>query len=299
MRPDTSQPIALVGSSAAIRTVKAALATLASSSVNVLLEGPAATGKRACAGTLQRDADGRAITPTIVPLDGVREADVEARLFGAIERASRQPVAKRPLVYLSAVESLSRRLQRRLDERLAREGEAVRLVSSSTVTLAEQVRLGLFCPTLYRRLAVVRVRVVPLVERREDIATIVESCLARRYATRTQPMPRLAPAAMAMLRAHDWPGNLRDVERFVDAMATSSSIVTAARVRALLNKMPTARHAPPRLPLLRDAARDWIASALASSHGNQSIAARRLGISRNTIRRRMRGVGGLQAATAA
>jgi two-component system response regulator AtoC len=177
----------------------------------------------------------------------------------------------------------------------------VRIVACTNRDLAAEVRNGRFREDLYYRLAVVELVVPPLRERREDIAALAHE-LALRCAERFGVEDvRLAPALVERLVVADWPGNVRELENVVARMVALSGGGEIGP-EAFAGTAPTEARAPPpdggaspedaSVQTLREQVealeRDVIARTMTAVRGNQSEAARRLGISRNTLTERLR-----------
>src|SRR6266508_4300319 len=178
----------------------------------------------------------------------------------------------------------------------------VRIVACTNRDLAAEVRAGRFREDLYYRLAVVELLVPPLRDRREDIPALAHE-FAVRYAERFGAEEvRLAPALVERLASAEWPGNVRQLENVMaravalsgggdlgpESFAETGSL-EAARRRAdddsdgdRGDDSHTLRE---RLDALE---RSVIAKTMTAVGGNQSEAARRLGISRNTLTERLR-----------
>ena len=103
----------------------------------------------------------------------------------------------------------------------------VRLVAASNKDLREQIRLGLFRDDLFYRLNVVNLHLPPLAQRRGDIPALIDHFVvefARQYGV---PPKHLSPAARDRLMAHDWPGNIRELENTIErafAITTADTI---------------------------------------------------------------------------
>ncbi|BDG05160.1 sigma-54-dependent transcriptional regulator [Anaeromyxobacter oryzae] len=189
----------------------------------------------------------------------------------------------------------------------------VRIVACTNRDLASEVRAGRFREDLYYRLAVVELLVPPLRDRREDIPALAHE-FALRYADRFgSEEVRLAPALVERLAAADWPGNVRQLENVVARMVALSgggelgpesfdgrpADATSPDAAARGDPGPV-RDEPGPPPDGADAAshtlreqldaleRSVIARTMTAVGGNQSEAARRLGISRNTLTERLR-----------
>jgi two-component system nitrogen regulation response regulator NtrX len=91
-----------------------------------------------------------------------------------------------------------------------------RVISSTTRDLRTEIEAGQFREDLYHRLNVVPVRVPSLAERRDDIPHLVSHFMKRLSATSGLPMREIGDDAMAVLQAHDWPGNVRQLRNIVE-----------------------------------------------------------------------------------
>jgi two-component system response regulator AtoC len=169
----------------------------------------------------------------------------------------------------------------------------VRVIAITNRDLAADVRAGRYREDLYYRLAVVELVVASLGERREDIPTLAEE-FARRYAQRFGiEGVKLSPELIDLLRRADWPGNVRQLENAVARMVAMSSggdIGADAFVPASAQE-----HAAPVALTWKEQLdafdRGLIAQALSAADGNQSEAARRLGMSRSALTDRLKRYG--------
>jgi DNA-binding NtrC family response regulator len=141
-------------------------------------------------------------------------------------------------------------------------------------------------------LAIVRIALPPLRERREDIAVVADKVVGEWCEAAGAPRLGLSRLALAELTSYAWPGNSRELEQTIEAVLALSrgSEVTAERIRAVLGRRPR-RYAAPDVFPLRQLERDYIAGVLSSCNWNQSLAARRLGIGRNTLMRKIKTFG--------
>jgi two-component system nitrogen regulation response regulator NtrX len=196
-------------------------------------------------------------------------------------------------IYLDGIESLSQRLQLRLAAALANtDSPNVRVVAGTAVVLEEHVRLGRFQRALFDRLATVQVSLPPLRERREDIAVIAPAAFER-WAERTGlPIKTFGEGAMTQLQAYDWPVNVRELLCVLSVAYehTRGSVITADRIRTELGSRPR-RHVAAGIVPLRQVERDYLLSVMQRCNGNQTLAARRLGIGRSTLLRHLSALG--------
>jgi DNA-binding NtrC family response regulator len=165
----------------------------------------------------------------------------------------------------------------------------VRVIASSTIELEDLVRVGRFLPDLYFHLGLIRLTIPPLRERREDIPVMADH-FVRRWCEETKTRRIvLGRSALNELANYAWPGNARELQQTLEsALATSRGAeISADRIRTVLGRRPR-RHAAPDVFPLRQLERDYIATVLARCNWNQSLAARRLGIGRNTLMRKIK-----------
>ena len=224
-------------------------------------------------------------------LDEVGElpASVQAKLLRALQEGEIQPVG-------------SGRIDR-VD---------VRVVASTNRDLAADVKAGTFREDLYYRLAVVELVVPPLRERKDDIPALAEE-FARRYGDKFGlGHITLEPALIDALVATEWPGNVRQLENMIARLAALSSgdVIGLADLRATIDPgaeppppaatavesesaepPPDARNGPSLKEQVEAFERGLVARALDATSGNQSEAARRLGVSRVTLIDKMKKYG--------
>jgi DNA-binding NtrC family response regulator len=264
-----------------------------------LLAGEIGVGKEACAATLHRESRRRAQPFFSLHLDGLGEQEATERLFGPRGIVSLAARARQATVYLDAVETLPVILQQRLVGAFVDDGlGGVRLLAGTrNPALEEQVRLGRFLRALHDRIAIIQVCIPPLRERREDIPLITEGCLWQWSARQGASPQVLTDGALAEIEAYTWPGNARELANVLETLCTDSRgrTISAERVRAVLGRRPRRNLARDVLPL-REMERHYIECVLARCGGNQTLAARRLGIGRSTLLRHLKANGMAAAA---
>ena len=312
----------VVSRSPVMRQLLDATARVAAKEITVLVRGETGTGKELI-GSLLHAQSRRADGPLVRFNCGAIPAELaEAELFGhtrgAFTGATRARAgffaeADRGTLVLDEVGELPLPVQAKL-LRALQEGEiqpvgsgrvekvAVRIVACTNRDLAVEAREGRFREDLYYRLAVVELLVPPLRDRREDIPALAHE-FALRYAERFGAEEvRLSPALVGRLASADWPGNVRELENAVARMVALSG----GGEIGLEDFAPAgAREAVPAIggdgeggveaaedQTLREQLdaleRRVIARTMTAVGGNQSEAARRLGISRNTLTERLR-----------
>lgn len=168
----------------------------------------------------------------------------------------------------------------------------VRWLAASNRDISQVLKQGQFREDLYYRLAVVRIDLPSLEERREDIPLLVAHFL-RRFNEKNGLHVTIDPAAVQLLQQRQWPGNVRELENTVNRLAifAPTGEITLADVEAETQRAPdeveevpaAAPAAPDRLLELE---RQHILQILKQTGGNRSEAARRLGIERKTLYRK-------------
>ncbi len=233
--------------SPAMQDVFRAIGRLSQSGATVLITGESGTGKELVARALHRHSR-RAAGPFVAVNAAAIPRDLlEAELFGhergaftgAVQsRRGRFEEADGGTLFLDEIGDMPAELQTRLLRVLAegvfyRVGGArpvqadVRIVAATHQPLEERVRAGLFRADLFHRLNVIRLRLPPLRERREDIEILARHFLARSAAELGVPARRPDPAALEALCGFDYPGNIRQLEnicQWLTVMAPSAEV---------------------------------------------------------------------------
>lgn len=229
----------LLGDSPAIRSLRATIAQIANARMDVLIEGETGVGKEAVARALHNGGRRRlhpfvAVNCGALP-DGLIESELFGHELGAFAGALRRRVghverAHGGSLFLDAVESMPTAAQikmlRVLEEREihpigASEPRTVdiRVLASATGDLDQALASGRLREELYYRLNVVRLRVPPLRERRDDIPLLFASLVARAPLAAGAEPPIITDAVRSRLLEHPWPGNVRELSHFAQRFA--------------------------------------------------------------------------------
>ena len=313
----------LIAVSESMRRVVEMVDVLARSDVPVLLEAESGTGKEVVARAIHRRSD-RSTGPFVgINCGALPESLLESELFGyergAFTGATKMKtgifeatsggtllldeIGEMPL-HLQA--TLLRVLQEYTIRRVGGTHDVpvdVRVLAATNRDLAAMVADGQFREDLYYRLRVVPLRIPPLRERPDDVVPLAKHFLdlfARRHG---KSFDAIDEQALALLRAHSWPGNIRELENLLHGVVAlyPGGSLTVERVRSLLSlhkrlDVP-ANDSPPEAgesasPTLAttvgEAERTAIEDALVRFGGNQTRAAEALGMSRTTLWRKLR-----------
>jgi len=280
------QDTEVVGSSAAAVRLRREIAIAAASDAALLVSGEPGSGRERVARRLHaagRSPDGPFVEVPCGTLDAATAARV---LFGEPPQPGRVDRAAGGTLFVENAERLAPGLQQRLAERL-RDG-ACRVIAS---TAAEPTGLD---PELLRAVDVLRIRVPALRERREDIEPLAQRAMGRLAREYSRPAKRLGAETLAVLRSHAWPGNLRELENLMERLllfAPGESI----EVRDLPESLGGTRAPGEDLYRafgslaegVRAFERYFVARVLAEEPTDRDAAARRLGIGRDELERRL------------
>ena len=337
----------LIAASPAMERVLRLGRKAASSAIPILLEGESGVGKEMVARAIQGSGDRRGRPFVTVNCGAIPDNLVESILFGhekgaftgATEKhAGKFVEAHGGTLFLDEIGDLPLDVQVKL-LRAVQEGEVdpvggrstvkvdIRLISATNRDLIQRVKDGLFREDLYYRLNVFPIHIPPLRERREDIPLLVQHFVARLGKSETGGRVKgISAAALTMLEAYDWPGNIRQLENaiFRAVVLCEGELLTPGdfpQIRAQVGgidlggsepaapapvPVPTGAPAAPAetgfgsvraidergdMRSLADVETDMIRLAIEHYDGRMSEVARRLGIGRSTLYRKLKELG--------
>ncbi len=309
------------GDSAALHEVLDTIRQVAPSSANVLIEGESGTGKELAAHAIHNLSRRNKAKFVAVHCAALSPQLLESELFGHEKgaftgaherRIGRFEQANGGTIFLDEVAEIDPstqvKLLRVISEERAFERVGgnqtlradVRLIAATNKNLETLVREGKFRDDLFFRLNVVRLTMPPLRDRKEDIPILVRGFLRHFCKANEKPLLDLSPDAMDALLTYNWPGNVRELRTAIE-----HGVVMATGPKVTVRDLPIAvRQAAgtvsPRgisaakafeeksSPLdLHQTERRLITQALATTNGNVTAAAKKLGISRRTLHRKI------------
>lgn len=318
----SGQASRIVGASVAVNQLRQTIERVAPTNARVMISGAPGAGKELSARTLHA-ASARASGPfvvinaaTITPetmeaeLFGVEAGEGRARRVGALEEAHGGSL------YIDEVADMPKETQSRIlrvlvDQNFQRVGGTarvhvdVRIISSSSRDLPEEIAAGRFREDLFHRLSVVPIRIPSLAERREDVPELITFFMEQISAATGLPRRRIAEDAMAVLQSHDWPGNIRqlrnNVERLMiltqsDPEQEVTSEMLPTEIGALVPTTPTGAGGEKLMSLaLREAReifeREYLVAQIARFSGNISRTAEFIGMERSALHRKLKSLG--------
>jgi two-component system response regulator HydG len=307
----------LIGRSPAMVKLLETVAQVATSEATVLLTGESGTGKELIAGAIHFNSP-RKDGPFIkINCAALTETLLESELFGhekgAFTGANRRKEgcffhAHGGSLLLDEVSEMTLSMQvkllRVLQEReITRVGGEkvikvdVRVIGATNRDLLKLVKAGLFREDLYYRLNVVGLELPTLKDRIEDIPLLAQHFLETFSSNNKKHIKGFSPRAMDLLIRYDWPGNVRELMNAVErgVVLTQSEYLDDGDLRISHESIqPPAEPSPSFVPTqvpLEEVEKETILKTLTSAAGNKSEAARRLGITRKTLHKKLKKYG--------
>jgi two-component system, NtrC family, response regulator AtoC len=315
-----SQPALALPGDTAMERVRRLVQCVARGTISVLLLGETGVGKERMAEAIHR-ASGRADKPFLcLNCAALSESLLESELFGHEKGAFTSALGAKPglletadggTVLLDEVGELSPTLQVKLlrvleDHKVMRVGSTrpreidVRFVSATNRDLRAEIACRRFREDLFFRLNGACVRIPSLRERRTEIRSLARELLAACGAKhRSAGAPQISEAALALLEGHSWPGNIRELRNVIEraslvcegATIEPCDLDLELETPVIAGPCPERRDDPAVSPADLEAPlgeeRAQIVRVLAQTAGNQTQAARLLGVSRATLVRRL------------
>src|SRR3984893_6014748 len=323
----------IVGESPALHEVLDTIRQVAPSSANVLIEGESGTGKELAAHAIHNLSRRNKAKFVVVHCAALSPTLLESELFGhergaftgAHERRiGRFEQANGGTIFLDEVAEIEPSTQVKLLRVMSEERAVervggnqtlradVRLIAATNKNLEQLVKEGKFRDDLYFRLNVVRIVMPPLRERKDDVPLLIRAFLRQFSKANDKQVVDVTPEAMNALLTYNWPGNVRQLRTAIEhgvVMATGPNITVRDLPSALRQVAgvalprgisPVKAFGEKVSPLdLHETERKLILQALATTNGNVTAAAKKLGISRRTLHRKINELNAEKKATAA
>ena len=318
LRARAQAELAMIGSSAAMRSIFDKIAKTAPTNGRVLITGSNGTGKELVARAIHERS--RRDEGPFIKLNcaAIPSELIESELFGhekgAFTGATQQRRGKFELadggtLFLDEVGDMNPSAQAKVlrvlqESELERVGGSetlrvdVRVLAATNKNLEEEIAAGRFREDLYYRLNVVPIEVPPLRTRREDIAGLVEHFLTTVCAANDRKTKRIAPGAVSLLMQYDWPGNVRELKNMVERLVILTGEQELIDEADVQDALPTVKRVKssfergvPLKDLVAAAERDIILEALAASNHHISNTAKELHLERSHLYKKMKALG--------
>jgi DNA-binding NtrC family response regulator len=324
------QPLPLLGESAGMQKLKDLLKRTAAGTATTLIRGETGTGKELVARAVHALSPRRDRPFVKIDCAALPDTLLESELFGyergaftgAVSRkVGRVELADKGTLFLDEIGEISPVLQAKLlrllqDREFERLGSRttqridVRFVLATHRDLDAMVENGSFRLDLFQRFNVVTLWIPPLRARRDDIELLAREFTRRFGADNGKPDLELTAEAVRVLRSQRWPGNVRQLENFIERLVvlTDTDTIKGTDIERELVHRPefltqrtegtlgtlTEQDSPPPQALaeaVRKAEKAALIAALKRAAGNRSVAARVLGVSRATLYNKLRELG--------
>ncbi len=287
------------------------LPAIAESDSTVLIEGESGTGKELVARAIHSLSSRKEQPMIAVNCGALPDNLLESELFGykagaftdaRKDKPGRFARAEGGTIFLDEIADVSPALQARLlrviQERTYEPLGAndpvkanVRVIAASNRNLEKLVKAGKFREDLYYRVNVIRVKLPPLRDRKEDIPLLINHFIRRFSKLKKKLVSDISPDALAILMGHDFPGNIRELENVIEH-ATVLCRDTVINVNDLPeNLRPDERHEVPHSASLEDLEVVYITEALRRNNWNRMKTAAELGMHKTTLWRKMNKLG--------
>ena len=314
------EPQGLITKSPAMRKVVDLTARVAKYDSTVLITGESGTGKERIA-RLIHDESTRSLGPFIaVNCGAITETLLESELFGHTRGAFTGATQHRPGLFEAAsrgtllldeigdispgmqvklLRVLQEREVRRVGDNVSRPID-VRVLAATNKDLLQEVTDGSFRQDLYYRLKVVDIHMPALRDRKDDILALARVLRAEAALRLKRKMTGMTSACSDQLLRYSWPGNVRELENAMEravALAHSSRIELEDLPEEVRQALPRPVAVGDQVRPLEDVAKEYILSALAVNHGNQTHTAEQLGIGSATLYRKLKSYGLVTART--
>ena len=308
----------IVGSGPAMQELRSLIRKVAPTDTTVLIQGESGTGKELVAKTIHR-LSRRADLPLLSLNCAAVPADlIESELFGHKKGSFTGAVgdhkglfraAHKGTLFLDEIEAMSPAMQVKL-LRAIQSGEVkpvgettsqtvdVRLIAATNRNLVEMIRQGIFREDLFYRINVFPITTPPLRDRVDDIPVLIQHFLDKLGLRSGKTVTRVEPVAVDLLTRYPWPGNIRELENEIErahiltAEGGSLSVrCLSSRITREVEKVIRPRPRSKRLTLkeaVDDLEMRLILEALDKADGNRSLAAKRLGLSRQGMINKIR-----------
>lgn len=292
-----------LGTSRAIRELEAMARRVLNARTPVLLTGETGTGKGVLAAWIHAHsarAEGQFVS---INCAGLGRELLENELFGhdrgaftgaLTAKVGLLEVADHGTLFLDELAEMDLGIQARLltvleEKRFRRLGDVrersadFRLIAATNADLEERAARGTFRADLLYRISAVTLRVPSLRDRAEDLGDLVEHLLARLRAETHRPGLRITEEALAALRQHPWPGNIRELRNTLERAVLLDDDDALQPDSFALQSADPHEETPVELGSLEQLTQHHVAQALTQEKGNVGRAAARLGISRTTL----------------
>ena len=300
----------IIGQSKKMKQVFDKISQVASTKATVIIQGESGTGKELVAKAIHQKSDRKDKNFIAVQCSALSKGVMESELFGhekgaftgAVEsRQGRFELSDGGTLFLDEISEMSPSVQvkllRVLEERqFERVGGTktikvdTRIIAATNQDLEKLIKENKFREDLYWRLNVIKIEVPPLRERREDIPILIHSFIKESSKANKKRIKGISSKALILLQNHNWRGNVRELKNTIESIVVLSNkeIIGVKEVSSYVKESRIEETINIKGPMhLDEIEKIVINHTLKKAGGNQSEAAKILGISRKTLRRKL------------
>jgi two-component system, NtrC family, response regulator HydG len=309
----------IIGQSPAMIKLLETVAQVAASEATVLINGESGTGKELIAGAIHFNSPRKDGPFVRINCAAITETLLESELFGHEKGAftgadkrkdGRFVQAHKGSLFLDEVSEMTlamqvkllRVLQEREITRVGGDGSVkvdVRVIGATNRHLMDMIKEGTFREDLFYRLNVISLDIPPLRKRRDDIVLLAQHFLQDFAVKNRKQIKGFTPKAVDRLIRYDWPGNVRELMNAVEraVVLVRTEYIDDEALSIIQTPLGRSDESTPVLedmndnPTLEDMEREAVIKTLKASNGNKSEAARRLGITRKTLHKKLKKYG--------
>ena len=301
----------IIGRSSRMRDLFAILPEISESNSTVLLEGASGTGKELFARAIHHLSPRNKKNFVAINCGALPDTLLESELFGykagaftdaRKDKAGRFVLADKGTLFLDEIGDISPamqiRLRRVLQERVFEPLGSVepicvdvRVIAASNKDLNKLVQKGLFREDLYYRINVIKLKLPPLRDRREDIPLLADHFIAKLNHRQDKAIAGLSPQVVKVLLEYDYPGNVRELENILEhafVLCRQNVIELNHLPKYLLENTLPELSIPKAGTTLQEMEIFMIQDAIRRNRGNRTLAARELGIDASTLFRKIK-----------
>jgi two-component system response regulator AtoC len=310
-------PGKIIGKSKEMKEIFKTIGVLSENRVTVLIEGETGTGKELIARAIHNNSPFQEHPFQVINCSTIVGTLLESELFGhekgSFTGASASKKGKFELAGLGSIfldeigevpyeiqAKLLRFLQEKEFERLGGEKRIksnARVIAATNRNLWEMVQKGTFREDLYYRLNVAAIKVPPLRNRKKDIPLLVDHIIIKINAELSKGIRKVEGAALERMMEYDWPGNVRELENVIThgVISSQGDIILEELITPLLGKktgIPLYSSEPnEKKQNLKDLEKEYIVDILNRTHWHLGKTCELLGISRPTLRQKLKAYG--------
>ena len=304
----------IIGKSRGMKEIFKAIGVLSENRITVLIEGETGTGKELIARAIHSNSPYKEHPFRAISCSTIVGTLLESELFGhekgaftdaSSSRKGKLELAGHGTIFLDEIEDipfelqpkLLRFLQEKEFERLGGEEKIksnARVIAATNKDLWKMVQEGTFREDLYYRLNVATIKVPPIRERKSDMPLLVEHILRKINHQLSRGIREVEEEALKRMTEYDWPGNVRELENVLThaAINTQGEVILEELIIPLLGKkLPNHRNStamPNREQSLNEIEKEYIIGVLNQTHWHLGKACEILGISRPTLRHKLK-----------